>query len=186
MINLNRIYQEDNFFLDPEYVRDLALSQKFRGPESFENWRGVRTSDIGDLAYHDITFKQYILNKTSLYDKDIARYLEFKDKGYQLNITCFFHMAPKLNFVEYSDGRLFEDAAKHIDPSNLAGVVYLTPNPPENSGTSFFYPHDIKVYQSENKFNRMVFYPGSYTHGPTDNFGTTPQDARLTLTFFIY
>jgi hypothetical protein len=63
--------------------------------------------------------------------------------------------------------------------------VYLTPNPPKNSGTSFFDDEGNKVGEAENVYNTMVIYPADILHGPTNPFGDTKENSRLTLVFFL-
>ena len=92
----------------------------------------------------------------------------------------YFHIALDKTRYTLLD---FDNSKFHTDNSNFAGIVYLSPNPPSNSGTTIIIDNvDNKV---DNKFNRLVAYPSSLIHAPTDLFGDTMETGRLTLSFFI-
>ena len=61
--------------------------------------------------------------------------------------------------------------------------VYLSPNPPPKTGTTIIINNQNK--DIENKFNRLVAYPSSLTHAPSDLFGDTMETGRLTISFFV-
>ncbi len=46
-------------------------------------------------------------------------------------------------------------------------------------------PYEEIDNEVDNKFNRLVAYPSSLIHAPTDLFGDTMETGRLTLSFFI-
>ena len=62
----------------------------------------------------------------------------------------------------------------------FGGIIYLTPNPPSNSGTI------VEGKIVDNVYNRYVMYDATCLHGLQDSFGTSIEDARLVLTHFIY
>ena len=171
---MKNVFVCDNFFDDVEKIRDIALSSRFYSPDEIMrnvNWRGFRTRELG-LSNNKllINLKKYILDK--IVDK-------FNLKDY--SIETFFHLT-------YSDTKNtlknFDDKKWHRDNTEgYAGVVYLTPNPPKNSGTSIIF--DGKINEIENCYNRMIVYPSHYTHAPTDLFGNTIENGRITLTFFV-
>ena len=67
--------------------------------------------------------------------------------------------------------------------TKYAGVLYLTPNPPSESGTTIF--EKGKQVDVENKYNRLIAYDGTQKHGATNFFGDNRSNGRMTFTFFI-
>ena len=61
----------------------------------------------------------------------------------------------------------------------------MYPNPPKGTGTSILDGENNKIIQVENVYNRLVCYPGTSIHAPTNLFGDTMKDGRMTFTFFI-
>ena len=73
----------------------------------------------------------------------------------------------------------------HIDDeASYAGVLYLTPNPPADSGTSFYNESNIETHYLENIYNRLVIYPSHKSHSLKNAFGDAINNGRLTFTFF--
>lgn len=97
----------------------------------------------------------------------------------------------------------------HSDPTSYIGLCYLNPDPPLNSGTTF-YKHkqttdfseksdNIETYIKDkndftkwevvdtigNRFNRTVIYNSSLFHCPTNYFGSDLQTSRLYQLFFF-
>ncbi len=79
-----------------------------------------------------------------------------------------------------------------------AAVLFLTPNPPKNSGTMFY--KEVKIKDSitnemitknvetdyvENQFNRIVIFNSDILHASKNYFGTNDYDSRLTQVFFF-
>ena len=73
----------------------------------------------------------------------------------------------------------------HQDFIPSAGVVYLTPEAPKDSGTSIVDCIENEIINVENEYNRLVVYNGFYPHGISKSFGNNKNDSRLTLNFFI-
>ena len=171
---MENIFVWDNFFDNADKIRDIALSSRFYSPDELMrnvNWRGFRTRELE--SYHNellINSKKYILNK-------IVDQFNLKD----YIIETFFHLTYRdtKNTLENFDKKKW-----HCDANcRYSGVVYLTPNPPKNSGTSIIF--NGITNEIENCFNRMVVYPANYTHAPTDLFGDSIKNGRVTLTFFV-
>ena len=78
----------------------------------------------------------------------------------------------------------FEKNRLHKDESELAGVIYLTPNPIKNSGTTLHNDNTDLEDVIDNVYNRFIFYDGKKLHGPQDTFGNSIENARFTLTIF--
>jgi hypothetical protein len=67
---------------------------------------------------------------------------------------------------------------------DYAGVLYLTPNPPPNSGT-VFYDGDKEIGYVENVYNRLTLYPATIPHRIKESFGDEITSGRLVYTVFI-
>ena len=101
----------------------------------------------------------------------------------------------------------------HIDGhNNWAGVLYMTPNAPLSSGTSFYNFHDgttckrdmeilenkeeidkysqdltkwKKVDEVGNVFNRLILFNSNRFHMSMDYFGDSKENGRLFQVFFF-
>ena len=172
---MKKILIKDNFFDNAEDLRNLALSTRFFSAEEHNydvGWRGYRTNEMKDL-------NKNILEVASQQIKDeLINFFNTEISDYDGDF--YFHIALDKTRYTLLD---FDNSKFHTDNSNFAGIVYLSPNPPSNSGTTIIIDNvDNKV---DNKFNRLVAYPSSLIHAPTDLFGDTMETGRLTLSFFI-
>jgi hypothetical protein len=169
----------DDFYQDPDSVRNYALSQEFsvRG-----NFPGCRTApylpdDVKLAISHHMQFAGGVTNWCM-------------DSGYSgaFQLTT----AGDRSWI-------------HSDYYNMwAAVCYLTPHAPHSGGTGFFrhratgehlrslHDHEGQDYTKwdlfdvvGNKYNRLVIYRADLFHTSLDYFGSTPQDGRLFQTFFF-
>jgi len=98
--------------------------------------------------------------------------------SYEYNISTYLQYTPI--GIHYDYNKLW-----HIDPTCLmAGLLYLTPNPPSNSGT--IIKLDDKEIILDNVFNRFVFYNSYLFHRPQAGFGNSIKNARLTFLVFLH
>ncbi len=172
---MEKLFVRETFFSDVEKIRNISLTSRFYSPNEIErrvNWRGYRTKELSN-------FKNELLDqsKNCILD-EIVKIFKLKN----ISIETFFHLT-------FSDTKNtlnnFDKNKWHRDINySYAGIVYLTPNPPRNSGTSIII--DGKQIDVQNRYNKMVAYPSHLTHAPTDLFGDTIQNGRMTLTFFCY
>ena len=177
----------ENFYNDPYDVRSLALASDF---EAKGNYPGLRTEarDEEHRGYLK-TFLEGIL------DDKITHFIG----GYN---TAF-------QFTTENDTTWV-----HHDDTVWAGIIYLTPNAPVESGTiicrhkrtgiSMWDPNnpitDFNYSPTEtndltkwdriltigNVFNRLVLYRGAYYHrSDVAGFGKDKYDGRLFQTFFF-
>ena len=153
----------DNFFEDPDTVRSNALKSEYIPSPGF-GWLGYRCYSMPENFSEEFT---NMVHNHIPETKDIKKF--FCCLHYSLEST---KLTAPYDFHEYKI---------HTDFCDYAGVVYLTPDPPPNTGTSFY---DEETHSVENKFNRLIYYPGRIDHGPTDLFGDTKENGRLVLTFF--
>ena len=162
----------DNFFENIDDIRKLSLEADFKKHQDVEGvgWKGFRA---------DITEETY----PQLYHYMHARLHKLNPKFIGKKILLHFHYC--LESTKDLCYPSFEEIKLHKDHSNLAGVIYLTPNPKADSGTSLFSDDKSICNHVENIYNRLVIYPSDILHGPQDMFGETIEDGRMTLTIFI-
>lgn len=190
---------QDNFFEDPDSVRamalDLHLTYNYQLDSSSElgAWRGMRTLNLHTIngpyyrACKELS-KQILDFVWKAQDLDNYEYPEEETslKGQPLKekyIAPFFHVLPdqgKLNVPNYELNKY------HRDDVPCAGVVYLSPDPPPNTGTAVLDPIGNKIDIIDNKYNRLVCYDGYQIHAPQDTFGVDLETGRMTFTFFIH
>lgn len=195
----------DNFFDDPDEIRNYALSLPFDCPRGL--YPGIRTEQIS------------LINPV-LYNTLNSRILSLFFNQYTdtLNVTIEsqFQIIPG----KFETGWAHQDT--DVSGRNLAGVIYLTPNAPLHAGTGIYRKLSEPNYESlrlrneyyfnngeisnlenykkqrdeynshfesvldiKNVYNRLIIYDTSGFHKESAMFGTTKQDARLTLVFFM-
>jgi hypothetical protein len=156
----------DNFFDNPDSVRNYALNLEYRISNN-DGWLGYRCFTTDKIF------------STSLKEKI---HQSIPESSYIDAFTYYFHYS--LEETKQTAPYNFHEYKVHFDHCDFAGLIYLHPDPPSKSGTSF-YTEEKKISSSvENKFNRLIFYPGKILHAPTDLFGNSKEDGRLVLTFF--
>ena len=156
---------KDNFLNSVDTVRTLGLNSEYTCSEDLEDvgWKGYRSEEL-----QIETINRSILNTVSQY---------YSLSGY--DIRTYFHLTYERTKDTLSD---FHVDKYHFDLPEYAGLIYLTPNPPKESGTTINSSTRITV---ENVYNRLVSYPGKLYHAPTDLFGDSKDNGRMTITFFI-
>jgi hypothetical protein len=155
----------DNFFENVDDVRSIALSSNYTKSNEETGWKGFRAPII------DVDIISTINNKL----------IEFDSKFKDIILQHFFHYTLDNTKNEQVD---FLKERFHKDGFDWAGVVYLTPNPPPNSGTIIFDRFKNPTIKIENIYNRFVFYNGNTLHGVEDTFGNNIIDGRMTVTLF--
>ena len=169
---------EDNFFDSVDKIRKIALDfdyNYFEDLSPIPGWRGYRTNslvlcDNNFSSFLEECAKKIIFSVCEFYNLNLDEYV----------IDTFFHVTYERTKETIND---FENIKYHRDSASYAGLVYLTPNPPQEMGTSILYKN--KIIDVKNVYNRMVAYPAYYIHGPKNLFGDTKENSRMTLTFFI-
>lgn len=195
----------DNFYEDPDSVRDFALGLDYYSPKEQDNSEGIypgkRTKELGP-KYPG--FFYYSVNKL------LSVFHDFKHQEISWDISNKFQLIDSTfnsDWIHSDDGCVF------------AAVVYLTPDAPLSAGTSIyrknnkfdpvlykklneqkfnFYKHDDvqdsresvnsmfeETVSVSNVYNRLIVYEANQFHGGKDFFGSTPEDSRLTQVFFI-
>ena len=160
-----KILTKDNFFDSVDRVRELALSLDYTLSSSLD-------PDPGCRVYRTKVSDDLIGEKILDYVSDF-----FKLDRSQYVITTFFHITNEDTKMLLDD---FTIDKYHKDTSDFAGVIYLTPNPIDNSGTSILDGEYNRIINVENVYNRFVLFNNKTHHG-VKTFGTKE---RLTLNFF--
>jgi hypothetical protein len=191
----------DDFFDDPNAIRNFALSQEF-SPDPTGQWPGVRTQSLHliDNDIFDIFTKKYF----SLF---------FPVEKIGWSVDARFQKIGK----HYGEGWAHNDVGPII-----TGIVYLNPTPAPNSGTVLldkrslrsnsrlndkqtdkiaFYKNqaskeEVELFRQRNnneftdsvivnaKYNRLVTFDSHLIHKAQDFYGDN-NDERLTLVFFV-
>lgn len=169
----------DNFYTNPDSVREYALAQEFnvRG-----NYPGLRT-------------KPYLPQDV----KDcISYWMQFAG-----NVTSWFEESEYTGAFQIATAQ--DRTWIHADHYNMwAGVCYLTPDAPYTAGTALYrHRQSGEFYRSNkeyegydytkwdqfdtigNKYNRLIIYRGDLFHASLDYFGDNLHNGRLFQTFFF-
>ena len=203
----------DNFFNNPDSIREFALKQEFIPTEN-GNWPGERT-----MCLHDIDED---LNNL-FFAKVFSTY--FPVRGYQIKFEKADAMFQKIKPFSKEKDSWKNMGWIHSDNDwSLAGLIYLTPNFNRDAGTSLFnlkkkykdthsdwerVPMKHKLYTGndvsydeykkeliehnskflektnfKNIYNRMVMYDGHEYHG-ANSFYNKDEKERLTLVYFV-
>lgn len=176
----------DEFLNNPMQHREFALNLEYEKKGSY----GVRSlQPYPYLEYRD--YFQYLLGRKI----EIDSWNNGVNGCYQ---WCNKH----------------QDLVYHVDAQDYAAIVYLTPDAPPSSGTSFWKSkhtgdrfmgrgtdhnatfgngkylrdpdHWELVDQVGNVFNRLVLFHGKFIHSATEYFGEDVHDSRLFQIFFFH
>jgi hypothetical protein len=192
----------DDFLPNPDIVRDWALSNTFYDSEQFSAKIGSYTSWPGQRTDHVMTLSTDYADTVLSKFADIAR-------------TCFYNcedvsIRSYFQVCTASDGDSWVHQDNDVD---IAGVLYLSKNPTDNSGTTLYSCLDEtewsklsiedmkKINRIERKelynsmfkpidiignvYNRLVMYRGDTWHKSNNYFGKDVYDGRLTQVFFL-
>lgn len=178
-----RVWVVDNFYSDPDAVRDLALQVEF---EPSSDWyKGSRSLES--------------------YRPEHIKHAFEKIMGRKINNWNDHGMNGRFQFCIPQDPIVY-----HYDSQTWAALVYLNPNAPFEAGTSFYahkaskilhYKDDVNdscfsggFYDSTkfelvdmvgNVYNRLVIFDAQLFHSATKYFGTNREDSRLFHIFFF-
>jgi hypothetical protein len=172
----------DNFYKNPDYVREFALSCNF---EYHNTHKGKRTEQCYRFDGLKEKFEQLIGKKILSCDK------------YGTN-GCFQYCINGDNLVY------------HIDLQQYAGVLFLTPDAPVKGGTCLLrsiHTKKMKVTHEDhnivfqngyldasqfevvdvigNIYNRLVLFDSQHIHAAMEYFGDTKETGRLFQLFFF-
>jgi hypothetical protein len=160
----NNILIKDNFLDSIDELRELACNTEHMSHKRTPvvvGWRGYRSWELSHL-------NNPIIN--DCYQKILNTALEFFNVE-DYSMEMYFH-------ISNSDNKYHQLKQWHKDPTPYAGVLYLSPDVPLNSGTTIF--DNGKRIDVDNKYNRLIVYPGKCSHGITEFI-----DDRRTVVVFI-
>ena len=181
----------DDFYDDPDGVRERALQQVFRRPEGV-NYPGVAAEPVDEIASTMAELSR-LLGGIGIKCR--------RNEG-EFRVTTAADMAARPSMV-------------HIDSSDFSALVHLSKEPCEGT---YFYRHkrlgldrvggedleseDVReaikrdtlnpnawevVHSIPMKYNRLVVFDGKYFHsGPRELKGADLVEGRLTQNFFFF
>lgn len=181
-----RIWVVDDFYQDPYSIRNLALNVPYIDG-------GLGRGFIGKRSAQQFLFPELKQNFESIMGVNITEWESHTANGrFQICIAG-------------------EPLVYHADDQQWAAVLYLTPNAPVSTGTSFFahketkardkyYPELEKVFPGKtwldrspyelvdvvgNVFNRIVIFDAGLIHSASEYFGHDIETGRLFQVFFF-
>ena len=204
IMNLYPVAIIENFYENPDAVREFALSQQYVSLKDRKEYKyvypGSRTLDLVDLdkALHEKICK-----------KLVSVFHNAENDHMRWAISTSFQSVTE----EFKQGVI------HTDHDTIfAAVLYLTPDAPLDSGTSLFRPNksfDAEKYELalqendkrfkagkiamdtsyhsmfdeivrvNNVYNTLILYEGRHYHAANQFFGNNLKDSRLAQVFFV-
>lgn len=184
----------DNFYKDPDLVREYALAQEFKANELYH--KGARTQRSYIPSWTQAEFSR-LLNK---------------------EVTAFVGATGVFQYCVAKDNVVY-----HYDTQEYAAMVYLSPDAPLQTGTqtyrskltglfgaatdadaarlgkskeeidtlsfngnNFYDRHNMELVDSvANVYNRMVIFNARALHAATSYYGSTKENARLFHLYFF-
>jgi len=178
----------DNFYANPDEIRKFALAQEF-------DQGGLGRGYIGRR-----TFKQFLFPGLK----------EQFEKIMGEKITAWEDHGMNGKFQYSMEG---EPLVYHCDSQKWAGMIYLTPNAPFETGTGSFAVKGTQAFHNSQKgimaafrgdgaqnldktifepvdsignvYNRLVIFNAGYLHAALGYFGYKPENSRLWQMFFF-
>ena len=173
----------DNFYDDPDTIRELALSQDFYFNQ--KAYKGKRTEKVFRFDGLKESFENILNCKIKNWEK------------YAVN-GCF-------QICVAGDQLVY-----HVDTQEYAAIIFLTPDAPPQTGTSFFrskYTKRNKIGEKDsaivfkngfldstefelvdvvgNVYNRIVLFDAKMIHAASTYFGNSLENGRLFQIFFF-
>lgn len=186
----------DNFYNNPYETREYVLSQDFSVKG---NYPGKRT-----ISFANEQIKEIIQKYVEPFGGKITEFPIPKEDG--IDSKDIYNGA-----FQYTTSR--DRSWVHIDGfNNWAGVLFLTPDAPLNSGTAFYqfydgtsckrdmeilknnsetdnYSQDLTKWNMVDKvgnvFNRLILFNSYRFHMSMDYFGNSKENGRLFQVFFF-
>lgn len=190
-----RFWVVDDFYENPDAIRDFALMQSFYEGEGAVGWR---------------TRKQFLFDGLKERFEGI---INMKIADHTPQGTGWFDVGINGRFQACEAGTKM---VFHCDSQRYAAVLYLTPDAPPQSGTSFYRHKETKVRHAceiawgtgdelrtfnqktfvdptpfervdtvGNVYNRLVIFDGQLIHSGNDYFGWDIASSRFFQIFFF-
>jgi hypothetical protein len=173
----------DNFYKQPDKVREYAMKQNFSEHPQYH--KGKRT----DIPYRFPNLKSRFESILGYKIKNWTHY----------GVNCSFQSCIAGDQIVY-----------HIDTQQYAGIIFLTPDSPPESGTTFYRSKITKNMKIENNdynsvfrrgfydssqfeivdvvgnlYNRLVLFDAQMIHAASNYFGNDLINGRLFQMFFF-
>lgn len=180
-----RIFIVDNFYSNPDEVRNFALNQTFKSDLRW--YKGLRTVEVFRPVELKLTFEKIL--------------------GQSIQNWDYYGSNGVFQITTAEDPQVY-----HYDTQKWAAMIYLSPNAPLQSGTRLhksninntrsceesvelvnqafsggFYDStkfDL-VDSAGNVYNRLVIMDAHCIHSAGPYFGSSPETGRLTHLFFF-
>ena len=183
---LDTVVIQDDFYSDPEKIRNLALTRSYQRPPG-------NTPRLAVTSVCDET------EARSMFDL-LHPFLPEIDGNRVVGVNVLFR---------YTLAGTIKKIFCHVDGCSNAGLVYLS-RPEDCAGGTTIYRHKAtgdEIYDKANRhlydftdadqwqiiteidmvYNRLVMYPGQLFHAITPVFfGDSIENSRLTQNVFIY
>lgn len=169
---MNKILIIDDFLDNPDEIRAMALSLKYRHRNEHEFFEGIRSRPLHEI---DFNFHKHLCEKI------LSTYVT--NGSYQYDASVFFHQTCCNDLM---DSQWLHDRI-HQDIALLAGIIFLTPDAPIHCGTQTYQKIDENYFPDVvmgNMYNRLILYPANRFHSACDFFGDKKNN-RLCLLFFL-
>ena len=168
----------DDVLQDPDFYNKFALQQIFYENEKHPLpqhlrglWKGKRTELIHMLD-DNLFVKLFNEISKKIIDTTFGKQNRL---SFDYGVTSYFHLLDQ--------SCKFDESWIHQDDNCIyAGIVYLN-KIGSHQGTLIFDGEERKVI--DNKYNRCVFYDANYKHSALDGSGSSLDDSRLTINFFV-
>jgi hypothetical protein len=188
----------DDFFDDPDSIRAMALNLTFKKGYNAPGARAICPSDISDIVCKKIFAmlidmnKHIVEGKADLYFQLTTEELEEGWVHSDVGKTYFAGVVYLTPNAPLSGGTsIYKAKSDSFDMSPLQQIkqrVYMGESTDleefkkaRKQNNDLFY----KTVEVSNIYNRLVMYPVNEFHSENKLFGTTKDDARLTLVFFV-
>lgn len=158
----------DDFFEAPTVVRHNALKQEFIEQDN-EIFPGLRSKTIDQI---NPNFFERSLSK-------LISHVTFREH--------FTFMHSEYQLVDEKNNSRNGELRKIEGNFNVAGVIFLNPEPVENSGMIFYNEVEDNLIPSvliENKFNRLVMFNPKHLHKIEKFVGDTKETSSLFINFY--
>jgi len=184
----NGFWVVDNFYANPDAIREFALKQEYHQGGLGRGYIGRRT------------FKQFLFPGLK---EEFERIMGKK-------ITVWEAHGMNGRFQYSMEG---EPLVYHCDAQQWAAMIYLTPNAPLETGTGSFALKGTQIFHNSqegvmaafrgdgaqnldktifepvdsigNVYNRLVIFNAGYLHAALGYFGYKPENSRLWQMFFF-
>jgi hypothetical protein len=188
----------DDFFENPDQIRKEALKAEYRGGSNFPGKRASCSEYINVLTARKIFSLLVDMNKHVVEGSlDISFQLvtEAMGEGWVHSDAGIVYFAGVIYLTPNApiDGgtslyKKHKNIDEAVDDHGRIKEDFYTNKIKESdikitrkNNNEFFY----KTLEVKNVYNRLIMYPGNEFHAANKFFGSTLEDSRLTIVFFV-